>query len=160
MIRCAFCPKPAVHHIIRITAKGLETIHMCQEHYQQFGQIGAQWPMPANEDAAVSKEESPKSDLVCQNCGRSFLQFRESSKFGCADCYDYFEEWLEPLLERLHKATQHEGKVPRTGTARAKIRREIQQLRRDKENAVSREDFETAARLRDRIRQLQGADEE
>lgn len=70
---------------------------------------------------------------------------------GCASDYALFQDMLEPLLERIHRATEHTGKRPRAGQLRA----EIEQLRQHLEEAVSTENYEKAAQLRDRIRQME-----
>lgn len=162
-MKCIVCGKHAVHHITRITAEGLVTINLCPEHYQQYGQIGAELPTQAGgaeEAESTSKkprERASEEDLsrACTHCGQNFRQFHEYSKFGCPSCYTTYAEMLEPIFERLHQATQYEGKVPRGGAVRARLREEIAQLQRDKDEAVSHEDFEKAAHLRDRIRELE-----
>lgn len=163
-MKCSYCGKPAVHHITRITAGGPKTIDLCQEHYEQFSEPGA---AALNLEVAIKQQGAEAAetadlpfDLTCSTCGQTFRQFRDSSKFGCAGCYVSYEEQLVPLLKHLHHAEQHTGKVPRGGADRARVREELQQLRRAKDEAVRNEDFELAARLRDRIRELEGTDNE
>lgn len=165
-MECSICKKPAVYHITRLVDDSPVDIHLCREHYQQYGSIGAELPMLGDQEAGqtlsqageLSVEAPP--DLACKSCGQTFRAFRESSKFGCSECYTYYQEQLEALLPRFQRDTRHTGKVPRGGAGRARLREEILELRMRKDEAVEREDFEAAARLRDQIRKLQGTDEE
>ncbi len=98
-------------------------------------------------------------DLTCPECGTPYAHFRAQGRLGCPHDYEAFRALLEPLLERIHNnAVRHVGKVPRQHARRRRLahRAELEaQLR----SAVSAEEYETAARLRDQIRGL-GADHE
>lgn len=118
----------------------------------------------------------------CPTCGTTYAQFRHDGLLGCADCYTTFEAQLGPLLERAHEGgTHHVGKVPRrlaapglphgrmsrpaeespvaaAAASREEAERERQRraemLRRRLAEAVAAEQYETAAKLRDELRQL------
>ncbi|MEM7700147.1 MAG: UvrB/UvrC motif-containing protein [Verrucomicrobiota bacterium] len=53
-------------------------------------------------------------ELTCPTCGFTQSDFKKTGRFGCADCYQVFDEGLDSLLEAMHKHTQHAGKVPST----------------------------------------------
>jgi protein arginine kinase activator len=93
--------------------------------------------------------ELPPADPSCPECGLTYAAFKAEGRFGCAHDYDAFLEVLEPLLERVHRATTHDGKQPLTARRAA----ELEELRGHMKTAVAREDYEQAARLRDLIRQ-------
>ncbi len=98
------------------------------------------------------------SGLVCEQCGISYVEFRNQGLLGCANDYEVFKEQLVRLLERTHDgAVQHTGKAPRSLGAAPKPQHELRRLRRQLEEAVAGEDYERAARLRDRIRELESA---
>ncbi|HEY8506602.1 MAG TPA: UvrB/UvrC motif-containing protein, partial [Gemmataceae bacterium] len=79
--------------------------------------------------------------------------FQAAGRLGCPHDYEAFGTALAGLLERIHRADRHGGKVPRRHPGGdAELRR---QLRR----AVREERFEDAARLRDLIRRRQAPDE-
>lgn len=49
----------------------------------------------------------------CATCRMSFAHFKESGRFGCPNCYEYFRTQVEDLLPRVHAgAYQHRGKTP------------------------------------------------
>ena len=64
---------------------------------------------------------------------------------------------MVPLLENIHGETRHCGKVPRRGSQSQETQNELMQLRQRLKQAVTREDYEEAARLRDRIKTLEEA---
>lgn len=91
--------------------------------------------------------------LTCPDCGLKFMEYRARGRLGCPNDYTVFTRGLLPLLHRAHGATRHVGKVARRQTAAADRLRLRSQLR----DAVAREDYEEAARLRDQLR-LKDAD--
>ncbi|MEW6249465.1 MAG: UvrB/UvrC motif-containing protein [Planctomycetota bacterium] len=98
------------------------------------------------------------TDVVCEECGISYVEFRNQGLLGCAHDYEVFKEQLERLLERTHdNATHHTGKSPKSLGAERPARHDLRRLRRQLDEAVAAEDYERAARLRDRIRELEGA---
>src|SRR5690606_24526091 len=56
----------------------------------------------------------PKHELVCGSCGFSQTDFKKTGRFGCAECYQVFDEGLDGLLEAMHKRTRHVGKAPKS----------------------------------------------
>jgi protein arginine kinase activator len=80
---------------------------------------------------------------------------REAGLVGCAECYRVFEEELSTLIERSQDgATAHVGRHPaHAGNQidRAAVRN---RLARELREAVSREEYERAARLRDEMQTL------
>ena len=91
----------------------------------------------------------------CEKCGVSEEQFAKKGLLGCGDCYPIFEEKMLPLLRRIHGNTRHTGKVPERTGGRARLVKEIEVIKRQLKEAISREEFERAAQLRDSIRQME-----
>lgn len=91
----------------------------------------------------------------CEKCGVFEGQIVKHGLLGCGDCYPYFEDRLLPLLRRIHGRTRHTGKVPERTGGRARLIKEVNNLKSMLKEAVSREDFELAAQLRDQIRQIE-----
>jgi protein arginine kinase activator len=93
----------------------------------------------------------------CPACGFSQSDFKKTGRLGCPACYQTFAEGLAPMLSGMHKGTVHTGKRPvrmaRFLERRARLKDAESELRR----AVAQEDYETAARLRDEIRELESA---
>ena len=92
----------------------------------------------------------------CPECGIKFVEFRNSGRLGCPHDYEAFREELLPLLENIHgDPPRHQGKTPRRLPQTKQTQSELVQLRKQLLQAVNKEDYEAAARLRDRIRQLE-----
>lgn len=107
-------------------------------------------------DAGVADPDTSDEAIPpCAVCGTDFENLHGQGLLGCPACYEHFRLRLVPLLRRYHRATTHLGKAPTARGPMASRWLEIAQLRSRLEEAVSSEDFETAARLRDQIVALQ-----
>jgi protein arginine kinase activator len=105
---------------------------------------------------------APRGGGRCGTCGFTQADFKKSGRFGCPDCYTAFAEGLDGVLKSMHKATRHVGKIPRSHQRSQDLEDRLQQLQRRLEQAVTDEDFESAAVLRDEIKRVrdQGAHRE
>ena len=104
----------------------------------------------------ASQELEPASggpELKCPSCGFTQADFKKSGRLGCADCYQTFSEGLEGLLKSMHKGTKHLGKAPTAQQQSRDGAAKLKQLQKRLDKAVNDEDYETAAGLRDEIRQ-------
>jgi protein arginine kinase activator len=96
------------------------------------------------------------ANLTCPHCGVTFREFRAQGLLGCPHDYEVFAEYITPLIERAHGgATEHVGKVPHRLGTEAGTRVELTRLQRELSDAVKKEKYELAARLRDQIEALQ-----
>lgn len=91
------------------------------------------------------------SGAVCDSCGTSFGEFRQSGLFGCPDCYNTFREAVIPVLKGTHGSIQHTGEKPAANTEEAEKRRHYYELKEQLARAIAEERFEDAAKLRDEI---------
>jgi protein arginine kinase activator len=99
------------------------------------------------------------SMIKCPSCGFTYQDFKKVGRFGCGECYEAFKKQLDPLLKRIHGSNRHVGKVPLTAGKAVKettVLQSIKELKAQLEKAVQSEEFETAAKLRDKIRELEG----
>ena len=93
-------------------------------------------------------------ELKCPVCGLGYSRFRETGRFGCSNCYKTFSDKLNPLFRRLHGNISHTGKIPVKAGGNMKNAREIEKLKAALSFAVKNEEYEKAAELRDRIKEL------
>src|SRR5262249_31924504 len=96
--------------------------------------------------------------LTCPECGIKYMEFRAEGRLGCPRDYEVFRLGLEPLLQRIHRASRHVGKSPRRPPTAALLA-ELINLRKELRAAVDAEAYEEAARLRDLIRQKEATGE-
>lgn len=108
-----------------------------------------------------SPEGKAIQKLSCSRCGMTVEDFKKSGRLGCAGCYESFQKTLAPLLRRIHGSSQYFGRVPPApvpGTKKkaAEPKEDLAALKEKLKEAVASEAFEEAARLRDRVRALEG----
>ncbi len=165
---CQICKKhSATIHLTEIQNGHREETHLCESCAQQQG-LSIKSQIPLNELlstllSAQGQSKNPARDdeaapggIACPACGMTLKEFGKKSLLGCPADYDVFREHLEPLIEKSQAGhTRHCGKVPSRTPMPAKHQIELAQLQKDLDAAVRTEDYETAARLRDRIKQLQ-----
>ncbi|AWB46168.1 hypothetical protein DCC85_19695 [Paenibacillus sp. CAA11] len=94
-------------------------------------------------------------NVRCEECGMTYSQFSKVGRFGCSSCYKYFNNKLDPLFKRVHGNTVHVGKVPARVGGELQAKREIDELKRELQYRIVQEEFEAAAEIRDRIRELE-----
>ncbi|MEK7656184.1 MAG: UvrB/UvrC motif-containing protein [Elusimicrobiota bacterium] len=100
---------------------------------------------------------APAAQPACPACGSRWTEFRKTGRLGCAGCYEAFARPLAGLLRRIHGAQRHLGKTPRASPAESQRRLEDStRLKELLRAAVKAERFEEAARLRDRLKSLEG----
>jgi len=162
---CERCKKAqATFHLTNITREG-EKIerHLCErcaveEGLVQVHKANFNAEILENFIAAAKSASASDTDLVCEECGISYVEFRNQGLLGCPKDYDTFSEVLLPLIERAHDGeTQHVGKSPTSLGVTRTTQQEIRQLKRRLDEAVAAEDYERAAELRDRISALEAS---
>ena len=157
-MKCQRCSRPATLHITEIEdARPLE-IHLCDECAREY--LTHQVPTSASGLAEhLTKLESAEAqpEMECPGCGTTWSQFRRSGRLGCPSDYAAFAHGLMPLLESIHGATVHAGKTPRRVEPDGRRQAELRRLRQELKHAIAQEAYEEAARIRDRLRRLQGA---
>ncbi|BCN29844.1 UvrB/UvrC motif-containing protein [Anaeromicropila herbilytica] len=111
----------------------------------------------------TSKEKETVKELVCKECGMTYEEFTTLGKFGCAGCYNTFKKQLGPGIKKIQGADVHVGKKPKGFVTKAdKIvsgLSEIEKLSIKLQQAIEKEEFEEAAKLRDSIRELKKEEE-
>lgn len=90
----------------------------------------------------------------CPICGRSYAEFERSGKLGCDRCYDIFRDELNVLLRQIHSNNKHSGKIPASEGGEIKKKRYYQDLKKQLEEAVRKEDYETAAKIHKEIKSM------
>lgn len=158
-MKCQACKKrDATVHFTDIEGNEKREVHLCEECAREKSGIPPKSvtleEILSNLIQQHSKESAKLLKTACPNCGMSYIEFKAGGRLGCASDYVIFEEGLTPLLEKLHQGTQHVGKTPSRAGAVVQRENELIRLRRELDRAVQREEYEKAARIRDRIQQL------
>lgn len=102
------------------------------------------------------ESNEPKIGLErCNVCGASFDEIVKTGKVGCASCYQNFYEKLKPSIQRIHGNTHHIGKLSRSVGSEVRLKNEIDNLKKELNLAIKNQEFEEAAKLRDKIKELE-----
>ena len=157
-MKCQRCPKPATFHITEVLGEAkYRDFHLCEECAQRHLANPEASIKVGVEKVAVAPEADALDEFGgkhCAACGLKFVEFRNSGRLGCPHDYETFRDELLPLLDNIHGDTKHAGKKPRRLPTRRAHDAELARLRGQLDSAVAEEAYEEAARLRDRIRQL------
>ena len=167
-MKCQFCDNPATVHLTELVKKNKSKreVHLCERCARQR-KLLPEAPAPQIDLKALlgllvgqfhAAHAADSAALTCPACGLQYGQFRATGRLGCPADYAAFHATLEPLLERIHRAVAHAGKVPR-GLRRQRHEAEIRDLGEKLQAAARSEAYEEAARLRDLIRQKEASDE-
>ncbi len=144
------------------------TLHLCADCAREMEQAGELEEM----SAAFAAFSSPMlgvmdrpqrsfhtviseitEESVCSACGITAREIAQSGRTGCAVCYECLGDVMRKPYEDKHGGT-YRGQVPRLVRVREENACRMKLLRAQLADAVSGEQYEQAAILRDRIREL------
>ncbi len=162
---CDICSKQqATVHLTEIIDGKMTELHICEgcaqkKSAQMESHFGLADLLAGLADPGGHLDKSKKEiKTKCKRCGLTYEDFKKIGRLGCGECYSAFRESLLPLLKRIHGSTQHYGKSPKKVSKparRAKSVNELDDLKDKLNNAIQTEEFEKAAELRDKIRELE-----
>ncbi len=176
-MQCDLCHKSnATVHLTEIIDEQMTELHLCdecarkksQQMEQQFGLSDLLGGLVEYGKQLGGAPEKSSSVVQCPRCGLTYEDFRKIGRLGCGECYTAFAKYLGPLLKRIHGASAHTGKTPATvenepapaaPAPAPKIVRprpvDIAELKERLQEAIEKEEFEEAARLRDLIKEVE-----
>ncbi len=157
--KCEKCNKfPAEVKLVIYEANEKKVMNLCKSCAEEES-LG----VPSKEiSPPLLKKEAPllkpEEELICKNCGYKLSEFLKISKFKCERCYDSFEPHTMRIIYEYHKGKEHKGKVY-TGIYKESREFKLKVLKRALDEAIKREEYERAARLRDLINEIEGKDD-
>ncbi|NMA02683.1 MAG: hypothetical protein GX923_09025 [Clostridia bacterium] len=164
---CEECQKrPANVHLVKIVNGNKVEKNLCEqcamEAQDQFGlYFENDFSFPNILGSILQSESFPSlgninvKNMSCDKCGLTYNQFVKSGRLGCDKCYAYFGERLNSLLRRVQGTTSHTGKLPKRSGSQLRHKQELKRLKDQLKQLVAREEYEAAAELRDRIKELE-----
>lgn len=116
--------------------------------------------------------------LKCDECGYTFNDIVNTGKLGCANCYETFEERLDPIIKKIQGSNVHVGrtgkiiddkigkkfnaennkkdeKETKQNSKENNKTLELEKLQEDLKSAIKDERYEDAAKLRDEIKKIE-----
>jgi protein arginine kinase activator len=169
MMLCEMCKQNnASVHIVRIINGAKQELNICErcaKESQGFGfDEDIKMDAPFTFQNVISgwmdyMNQSPHNvrhtEAACQHCGMTFAEFRQKGLMGCADCYRQFSSTVMPVIKRVQGNTEHIGKIPLKAGKEIMERKRLLSLKEELQKAILAEEYEKAAEIRDRIREVQ-----
>jgi protein arginine kinase activator len=168
-VTCERCgEEPASVHLLRVVDGAVSHTHLCPgcaegmaeeteglalvlavpSVLRQLGKSGAA------EETMPSEPGDERTEQLCDVCGTTLTDLKESGLVGCTKCYEAFADYLESLLANGAEPVEHLGKIPHRGPETDNLRHEMLRLQRMLRELVDCERFEEAAGVRDRLTEL------
>lgn len=154
--------------------------HLCEECATDYTSFQMEKPLMNSEltlgdllstllDNYTAADKKKSGDtapaLACSSCGTTYEEFIQKGRFGCAQCYRSFQGQLGKTFKSIQGAEVHTGKRPKgfVTIPSDRVRKDISEaemLSLRLQEAIEKEEFEEAARLRDLIKQMKKEEEQ
>lgn len=162
-MKCQICDEKAASvHVQQIVGNEVVELHICQDCAQKRGITdgGGRIELSLSQllTGLVSTQKSARSEKTadkCPSCGLTLVEFRKDGRLGCPECYTTFKREIEVFLQNTTGATRHKGKYPARLKAYKSLLIDRELLKDRLKEAVSNEDYEKAAIIRDKIRTIE-----
>jgi protein arginine kinase activator len=169
---CQECnERPATLHFTKIVNGEKTEVHLCEHCAHDKGEmlmsdgspgfsvnslLAGLLNMTSGLKQAQETEFPKREVLQCHKCKMTFPQFVKVGRFGCSNCYETFQDHLNPILKRVHSGNiEHHGKVPERMGGAIHTKRKLTNLKTELQQLIKQEEFEKAAEVRDEIRSLE-----
>lgn len=104
-----------------------------------------------------AQQTKRRPNITCPRCELNLDEFRRKGRLGCSQCYETFEPHLMELFERVHNAAAHVGRIPGISEDELHRQQQMTDLQQELEIAIREEAYESAAKIRDQLKSLEGA---
>ncbi len=176
---CENCGKNYANVIYTQIINGVKKeISVCEQCSKKLGIDHLNFDMPIDfasflsdffgeyEDTNIFPIMQKVEQLQCPNCETTFEEFINNGKFGCTECYETFKSRLDPLLQNIHGANRHVGRLGKikesnkinkdnTNDNNTKEEDKVEELKKELKIAIKEERYEEAAKIRDEIKKLE-----
>ncbi len=177
-MKCEKCNNnEATIHLTEIVKNVKTELHLCEQCARRAGVNSriSNFSLSLHDMLSFINMEDMRNDstdVACGHCGLSYSEYRKSGMLGCPRCYLDMETPLLASLKSSHVFEYHTGSTPShyiepngrknilltPKSENSEILEELSQLselQKKLDAAVSREQYEEAALIRDRIRDLE-----
>jgi protein arginine kinase activator len=155
-MKCHHCDNQATVHLTQILNGQMHKMDLCESCAQAKGVTNPENLSISNlMDKVDMDTDNSGTAMVCESCGTTHQEFKKGGRLGCEACYHVFRPVLDPLLDGMHAGTKHLGKIPSGSASRVKFERSVDTLKTELKDAVEKEDYEKAALVRDKLKELE-----
>lgn len=156
---CDRCKQNIATSVVTKTVNGKSTTyHLCGECAFQAGYSNLFGNFSLNHFMSNLEQQANRKLKVCPKCGSSFDEILQLGKLGCSQCYTEFRKELLPSIEKIHGKAYHVGKKPKRYMQIQSEVNLMNELKQKLNEAIQKEEFETAAVLRDEIKKMQSSE--
>lgn len=166
---CEVCKKNEANvHITKIVNGTKYDLNMCEKCAKEKGEFSIndelnfaspftfQNMLSGIMDYMGTSGETQKiHETSCDKCGSTYSEFKKRGLVGCSKCYETFIQTLTPIIKRVQGNLEHTGKIPNKAGKEIIERKKLLKLKEDLQKAIATEEYEKAAEIRDKIKQLQ-----
>ncbi|WP_284140986.1 MULTISPECIES: UvrB/UvrC motif-containing protein [unclassified Virgibacillus] len=166
-MECQDChERPATLHFTQVINGNKTEVHVCDVCAKEKGYVT--YPEEGYslhnlltglfnfDNPSMGKQLQQVTDLQCPLCKLTFAQFKQTGKFGCAECYHTFSDRLDPIFRRVHSGnTKHHGKIPKRKGGNLHLKKQLHAYKDELQQLIQQEAFEKAATVRDKIKDLE-----
>ena len=158
---CSICQiNEATIHILRIEKDYIVKIHICEECLSKGYMDRAEFIQ--SDIVGDIFFVGDTKNIICPHCNTTYKEFESTELLGCPHCAITFEEKLKDIVEsKQGKDLQHIGKTPIKAKQhfekRDIVEMKIFNLEKRLKSAITNEEYEKAAKIRDRIKELKSA---
>jgi len=173
-MNCDFCHNnEATIHLIKIQDTNVERINICKEcakdlsflneedFYNDIARVLYRFFNIGNDghrfgrDKKILRDISYGRNRKCPVCGIDLKTIKKNGKVGCSNCYNEFKDILLPIIKSIHGGIENKGKIPVNTSRKIRLEKNIRDLRNKLQNEIIIENFEEAAKIRDKIKKLE-----
>lgn len=164
---CQACKQNKATTYVKTIINGqLTELNLCDQcaKEQGFGTMFGGFDIGDFLGGIFSNQPAKENVKRCDRCGASYEEIARSGKIGCARCYVLFKDQMAPLIQRIHGSAMHKGKKPGGYALRITENKKnqimpiketkLQEKQRLLKEAIEHQEFETAAKLRDEIKEM------
>lgn len=160
---CQNCHKnvATIHYVETVNGNSVD-LYLCQDCANLNGNLnmsvnfGVDGILASFMGLNQTQLQYPKEQLACPKCKLTYSEFNRIGKLGCEKCYEVFGEKIEPILNQLHGNIRYKGKGPKEKSTKPdELNNKLMQLKQQLNEAIKKEEYEEAARLRDIIKDIE-----
>lgn len=159
-MKCDICgERPAVIFVQQVTKESSMELHLCEKCAKERGFSTSESKVDISLGNIFSGIlENPESgggkENACPGCGFTLADIRKLRKVGCADCYSHFRGEIISILRSEGVDLSYTGHLPERLETFRPSGVDPENLRKELQSAIEKEDYELAAYYRDRLKTL------
>ena len=152
-------------------------LHLCEECSRKLGIGQIDFNIPIDFSNFLSGFMEPEfmpmlngiNRINCKTCGTTFDDILNTGMFGCSDCFETFQDRIDPIIKKIQGSNRHVGRVAKEidnkiGNEHKEVKKseennvnenKLEKLQEELKEAIKEERYEDAAKIRDEIKKLE-----